>query len=223
MVVVAGIALFLSISGASPAIATSAQFEAGAYPVTLKGTEEILSNGGSQKFVTTAGTTTCDTVSATATLSGASSSVTTTSITYTDSALAADTCTGPLGTEPKIEMNGCQFRFNAGETVGTAEEKTSKGTVDLICTGTNTIVINKANLCTIKIGSQNGLSSVIYDTHEIVGGGSEDVTISPNITNIKYSHSGLCGTGSGTSGSYTGNVTVHATFADGSTRSVTVK
>jgi hypothetical protein len=201
----------LAMSAVVASAAQAVEFKAGAYPAALTAKAESLANGGSQKFVTTAGTVTCDTVTGTATLSGPASSILTTTITYTDSALEAegkkDTCTGPLGSQPVIEMNGCQYRFNVA------------GTVDIVCPESKTIVVNGGGLCTVKIGSQTGLSKVTYTT--ITEGGIEKVTISPAVTNIKYSHSGLCGTGSGTTGSYTGNVIVSGTNS-GNPTNVTV-
>jgi hypothetical protein len=194
------VAAILAMSAVVASAAQAAEFKAGAYPAALTAKAEPPPNG-SQRLITTAGTVTCDTVTGTATLSGPASSVLTKSITYTDSALAVegkkDTCTGPLGSQPVIEMHGCQYRFNVA------------GTVDIVCPAGEVIVVNGGGLCTVEIGSQSGLSKVTYTN--IVEGGVERVTISPNITNISYKHHGLCGTGSGTTGSYTGAVIVTAT------------
>jgi hypothetical protein len=191
----------LALSAVVAPTAQAVEFKAGAYPAALTGKAESLANGGSQKVVTTAGSFTCDTVNVTATLSAASSSFLTTTITYTDAVLEAegkkDTCTGALGSQPVIEVNGCQYRFNVA------------GTADLVCPESKSIVLNGGGLCTLKFGSQTGMSKVIYTT--ITEGGVEKVTISLNLSNIKYSHSGLCGNGSGNTGIYTGNIIVSGT------------
>jgi hypothetical protein len=189
----------LAMSAVVASAAQAVEFKAGAYPATLTAKAESIANGGSQKFVTTAGTVTCDTVTGTGTLSAQSPSITI-SNTYTDSALEAegkkDTCTGPLGSQPVIEMNECKYKFVAS------------GTVDIICPEGKSIVVNGGGLCTVKMGGQTGLKATYTN---IVEGGVEAVTFSPAASTIKYTHSGLCGNGSGATGSYTGNVIITAT------------
>lgn len=203
---------FVAVFAMSALVASAAQAAPGNFRwqeegVVIKANQEPLP-AGSQKFVTTAGTVTCDTVTGeTAALTGTTAaSITTKQIEYSHTGKTENKCTGPLGTEPKIEMNGCQYRFNAGNTVGEASKGETEGTVDILgCTGgENSITVNGGGLCTVHIPEQNGVGPVKYRT--INPSGVEQVTIEPLVTNIKYRHTGLCGNGEAANGQYTGTV-----------------
>src|SRR5260221_432582 len=174
----------------------------------LTATQEPETNGGSQLFKITnkSLSVTCNEVHATVKLPEGKTTATeleTSEITYTDSTKEADHCRGPLSTSPKINMNGCQYKFHAGEII---KEGETKGTVDLNCPEGKEVTVESA-ACTVHIPAQSGLSSVTYKT---IAGPPEDFTVEPNVTGIKYKHTGLCGNGEGSDGTYTGNVTVKA-------------
>lgn len=166
---------------------------------------------GHQTLVTTPGTFTCNSGTWHAAVAGTSSTdITTTSVTYNNSG-SADTCPGPFGTNPKFEMNGCQWTLTAGTTLNGME---TTGTKHLICPGSNKIKFNAPG-CTIEIGSQNNIEGhTIYRT--ITTGGINHVTSETTLTGIDYNHFGiLCGTASRTNGTYTGLWTIKAFNASG--------
>lgn len=210
----------MSAMAASAAQATAGHlaWETGATLVTA----HQEATGGSQLFKTTAGSVTCDTVTGDASLVGLtnpSASIETTNITYTDSTKEADHCRGPLGTSPEIAMNGCQYKFNAGETAA-GKTDTTVGTVDITgCTNADKSITINAGICTIHVKEQN-VGPVYY--HTILEGGVEKVTIEPKVTNIHYVHTGLCGNGTGTTGEYEGNVIAEAETGTGAARNLKV-
>ena len=191
---------------------------------TTLATAKQEAEGGSQLFKITGGllTVTCDEVKGHAAISGSgpAASITTTEITYNDSELGGDKCTGPLGTQPVIEMNGCQYRFNAGSTTGSG---VTQGTVDIInCTNADkSITINGGALCTVHVPEQTGVGPVTYRT--INPGSKKEVTIEPNVVNIAYHHTGLCGNATNNNGTYTGNVIVKGQNAASEQTDVTVE
>jgi hypothetical protein len=102
----------------------------------------------------------CNTVTGAAMVAGTSATeVTSETITYTDHG-KVDVCRGPLGTSPKIEMNGCDYLFTPGNTVG-ANLMETRGTVDIKCPPEKTIVINGAG-CVVTVPSQNGVGPIDY-------------------------------------------------------------
>ncbi|HWM64105.1 MAG TPA: hypothetical protein VNP96_08995 [Solirubrobacterales bacterium] len=106
-----------------------------------------------------------------------------------------------------IDMNGCDYRFKAGETE--AGEDAYVGTVDIVCPGSNEIVVT-TSVCVIRIPSQNGLGVVTYETTA----GEPDLDATLDVTgSLKYTIDSGCGpTGSGTftNGSYVTAMTLFA-------------
>ncbi len=152
---------------------------------------------------TTAGSFECkkNTNSGTAT-SGASSVLVTP--TYSECTCIGVACT--------IDTNGCQFRLNIG--AGTT------GPADVVCPGGSTITLTNTK-CTLHIGSQTGLSTITYSNTG--SGTTREIGLSFGINaQIKYSHTegtgiGKCTTGSGTTGSLSGTVSVTGEIDGGST------
>lgn len=205
---------------AMSAVAASAAQAAGSFNWDSGTTTLERTSNESQVFTTTPGKVTCSEVVATATgLTGTSAtSVTTTSLTYSNAG-AGDKCSGPFGTQPKIEMNNCNYVFHAEETVGGSESKV-EGKTDIACPGTSQIVIN-ALLCTIKVPAQTGLSNTVFENNAT---SPTSVVINPSITGIHYTTSGAsCGTHTETNGTYGGKVTVVGKNSGGTTTNVSVK
>jgi len=178
-----------------------------------------------QKFTTTAGTVECAEVVGDAAVSGTTAtSVTTTSITYRQTS-TNENCPTNFGSfiTAKIDMNGCNFRFNAGTTVAGNNDKL-EGTADIICPVGAQIQVTASN-CTIDIGSQNGLGPVYYENNTTAS--PKDVVINPQITNIVYTQTPVgsflpCGSFTNhTGGTYTGKVTI--TGSGGKTNNVWVE
>jgi hypothetical protein len=216
-----GLAL-VAVCAMSAFAASAAQATAGSFSWD-SGTTKLDANGvGEQIFELTAGTVKCNTVTGSTKVSGTGAeSVTSETITYTDAG-KEDKCRGPFGTEPKIEMNGCQYRFNAGTTVASAPNGHTTGTVDIVnCTNVDKSITVNAPGCIVHIQEQNGLGPVTYKTAK--NGSFEDVTVEAAVTNIKYTHTGfLCSNGSATNGKYTGNATITGTNAGGTATNATV-
>jgi hypothetical protein len=172
----------------------------------------------------TPGTVNCNEVTGSATITSGSTEeeeVPLSSITYSNSG-SADTCPGPFGTEPKIEMNGCNYRYTAGVTIGTTGMETT-GTTHIVCPAGQQIVI-KAPGCTIKVPTQTPTGGhVIYRT--ITTTPQNHVTLEATLTGITYSTSGLlCGTHADeTNGTYTGNVTFKAFDSTGTQTNLEVE
>ena len=199
----------MSAVAAASAQATAAEFSYGVGTNILKATEDP--SAPSQEFSTTAGSFTCDMVEGQATTFNGSEA-TGEEIGYWDTALgtkAQAKCTGPFGTEPKIETNGCHFKFKAGSTVGTLGEGKSSGTVDIANCSTGEIKIN-APLCTIHVTEQENVGPITYKT---VTGTPDHVTVEAEATNIVSHHEGFFCGGSAhtdTAGSYFGKATIKA-------------
>jgi len=215
----------MSAVAASAAHATAASFSWDSGTTRLTGTAAPIAEGGTQKFTITAGalSTSCDTVYATAEVSGTSASSITTigSPTYTNTveekAGEKHTCTNNVGGKVTVSTTNCNYRFNAGTTVTAG---TSSGTVDIVCpAGSEGITVNSPGLCLIHIFAQNGLGPVNYNT---MSGPPEDVTIEPLVNNITYTHTGLCGNATKADGTYTGQVTVKGENASGAQTNATV-
>lgn len=193
-------AAMLALGAVAASAAQASEFAWDSGTTILKAEQDAT--GGNQVFTVNAGKVECNRVTGDAAVSGTSSAtVTSTSITYTDTSKEADHCIGPLGTSPKINMNGCNYAFHAG----TGSSGSSTGTADIVCGGGGPIKI-EATGCEITVPEQSGLSSVTYKT---VAGSPSDVTIEPNVTNISYHQQGLfCANESPSNGTYKGNVTV---------------
>ena len=79
-----------------------------------------------------------------------------------------------------VNMNGCDYVLYAANK---ADVVTAAG-------------------CTVEVGAQTGKTTVNYSNN------GTHIDISPNLTGLVYNHSGFtCGTGSGTTGTYTGSTT----------------
>jgi hypothetical protein len=96
-----------------------------------------------------------------------------------------------------MAMNGCVYVYKASGTMGFSCPENSQ--IEMSAVG-----------CTVKYGSQEGLSSISYTNN------GNHVDTSLNVKGIKYSHSGFtCGTGSGSNGTLTGTETVSGKDAEG--------
>ncbi len=85
-------------------------------------------------------------------------------------------------------VSNAQYKFNANEYVSLLNE----------------ITINASGLCTIKVKAQSPLELVLYEPLS-----SGNMLINPQVDNIAWSKSGLCGSASGTEGTYKGTTEVH--------------
>lgn len=178
--------------------------------IVLKG--EQAGEGGAQRFVTTSGSVECNELHFESTKFGGSE-LTAENISYANS--GGPECKGVFGTAPVIEMNGCHYKFNVGETVEAGNPDETKGSVSLTgCNATGHITIN-ATGCVITVPEQ--VVGPVYFKNNATAS-PRDLVIEPKIgtegeaTAIKYHHEGfLCGAGERKDGQYTGKATVKAT------------
>jgi hypothetical protein len=208
LVLVAAFAMSAVVTSAAQA--TAGKFTWGSTTQKIT-TVQDTGAGGNQIFTTTPGTVTCNEVTGSATIAKGtteSEEVLSNAITYSNSG-SADTCPGPFGTQPKFEMNGCNYRYTAGVTIGTSGMETT-GTTHIVCPAGKQIVFNTTG-CTIKVPAQTPTGGhVIYRT--ITTTPQNHVTAEITLTGTTYSDSGLlCGTHADeTNGTFTGNVTLKA-------------
>jgi hypothetical protein len=124
-------------------------------------------------------------------------------------------CSDSFGRTVDVEENGCEYDFEA-----TAESGGSfTGDADVVCPAGKVIEAKITSggsvICTVKIGSQTGTGPIKFENDEDKATGITDVTITPQVTNIKNTTEGgffNCGISNGehTGGTYTGNTTVQA-------------
>jgi hypothetical protein len=168
-----------------------------------------------QEFSMPQGTAACDMVSGQIPVTSETGSETLTveNVSYWDTALGTESehkCTGTFGTKPVVKTNGCKYVLHAGKTVGEMSAKETEGTLDIACEGANTITIESSG-CLIKVPSQTGRESVLFQTKEIKVEEQdvEVVTLKEKMPKISYSYSGFtCGSGEGKEGVYNGNLTI---------------
>ncbi len=175
-----------------------------------------------QVFKVNAGTTECNEVHGTANVTGtASTEVLSASVTYQNSG-SADTCPGTFGTVT-VNMNLCNYRFTAGETIGTSGMETTSAATHIVCPAGKKITVSAGGICTIEIGTQT--ISGGHTVYKTITGTPNDVTAEVTVEKIAYSQSGFfCpgGTGSFTNGTYKGNITITGTNSSGVQTSVEV-
>ena len=188
-----------------------AHFTAEAGTTTIKGTGETAISH--QVFTTTAGKVECE---------GHFTNRGAFNLTDTQLTMNAEYtgCTPFFGAEPKVSMGSCHYTFTAG-TYGPAG--TSVGSVHLVCANETEPITITAPGCTVTVKGPQTLSKVHYQTKTNATTGKTDVTVSPEVSNIAYSHTGfLCGTGSGTTGTYTGPATIEGFNEKGKATNISI-
>jgi hypothetical protein len=192
---VLGLALVavLALSAVAASAASADKFATNATPPV-----KLTASGkaGATKFITTAGTNTCD-ESYTGTVTEKEVSAVTITPVYTNC-----TC---IGVACVIDMNGCDYVLRVGAaTTGTADIVCPEGKEITLTAGAPPPLTEK---CTIHVPPQTNLSTVTYSN---VG---STIQASFDLTAVKYTHTkgtglGACTAGTSTTGSLTGTVTV---------------
>lgn len=125
-------------------------------------------------------------------------------------------CTA-FGLNADVTTTGCNYTFTNLQNVST-DHYTAE--VDNVCSGTSKITITVTlfggSVCTVTIGSQNGLGPV--DVENMTTSTPTDITIDATISSgITYTETSGCPEGAGTftNGGYTGNTTVTAKNTNG--------
>lgn len=189
--------LAIGAFGAATASAEKFFFNAEAEETTLAGTQEEA-----HTFTTTAGTLQCKGAS----FSGSMVETELTTVELTPSYSECTMAGGTSGTAT-FALNGCTYRLNNG----TIEGEKHEGTVGIVCPAEKQIVVQVklfgATVCTIDVPAQSGLGTVTYST---VGENTEaEITVNLNVKEkLSYSHTGMCGNGSSSTGSATGKFLV---------------
>lgn len=100
--------------------------------------------------------------------------------------------------EVKVNMEGCEYRFNTPASEGAG---TFTGSVSILCPAGKKINF-EASGCKVEVGEQT-VSSVTYTN---LAGPPKAVTVKSNVTGITYTGSALCPGAQGThsDGTYTG-------------------
>jgi hypothetical protein len=184
----------LAVGAMAASAANAAEFTSPNGASTITTTPDGTGKTAHQVFDAAGGSITCNTVHGHASIGGTgATSILSSSIAYSGNC-------NFVGQAATVNMNGCNYRFNAS------------GTVDIVCPGTNEITFSVPSpVCDVVVPPQTGLSSVTY--HSI---NANEVTIEPHVTGIKLTATGAgCPeTGTFTNGNYTtGNVIITAEIA----------
>jgi hypothetical protein len=126
------------------------------------------------------------------------------------------------GLPATVSMNGCTYTFRRPTTSGKTHPWDA--TVDLVCPAGKSVDIevflfgtptgsHTVNACTVKVLPKNGLTNSEASVNTT--GAKDDLTLTANITNVKYERTGSCGASSGENAKYVSKVTVTAKGAAG--------
>jgi hypothetical protein len=184
-------ALALVAFGALSASASASTFTAGQYPATIVGTNNVP-----HTITTNLGSIECAPFFH-GKLEAASEELT----------LEPSYGTCSLGAkEVHADMNGCDFRLHAGETLG--GDKVA-GTMDIVCPAGNVIdfEVTSIPVCHLTIPGQAGLSTLTYTSQTP----PSDVNLDFNISELEYTlDMGCPGPGNYANGTWTGVTTLVA-------------
>jgi uncharacterized protein YaiE (UPF0345 family) len=182
----------LALSGVAAQAAQAGEFTAEQYPATVTGNQI-----SKHTFKFEAGTVECTVAKFHGTLEAAAETLTV--------GASYEQCATPNGgAAVGVNMNGCDYEFNAGATV---EADKVEGTLDIVCPEGKEIELKEAaNGCTVKIPSQNGLSKLIYTDHTM----ARDFDVDIGVTGMSYTQNANCAGGMGTfaNGEYGGSSTM---------------
>jgi hypothetical protein len=180
-------AFALAAVGASGASAATELFHSEVEPTILEGSQV-----GTHKFTTTAGNVTCSTAVFKGTAKLKTESDQTIHPEYSGCNLS-----GAEFVSATVSTTGCNYTFT--------QPNSKAGVTDIVCEVGKNITVTAFG-CTITVGPQNNLAVSYKNTGT---GAGRDVDVNAEATNVVYSHTGFtCGTGSGTTGTYTGETTV---------------
>lgn len=187
----------LAIGAVSAPAAQAGEFEAGVFPATITG-QNI---NGPHEITTELGVMGCA-INFEGELAEASEELTLTPI--------FGNCF--IGGNPvDVLTNGCDFRFNAGATLGM---DMVEGSLDLICPAGNAITFGVTNggmmfVCGMKVPEQLGLGEVTYRTTTMAM--PQDVDVVFNIEGMAYELGPNCPVaGAFANGEYAGESTLRA-------------
>ena len=185
-------ALTVSVAAAPSASAESFIFSADAAEMELTGAQ----HGAGDVFTTNAGTVKCSSITYTGTSTSDEMETVELAPTYSG-------CTAFGSASTEVKANGCQYRLNPK----TIEGSNFEGDMDIVCPGgstiTATVKVGGLTACTVHIPAQEGLGSVTYANVE---NEPDELTVSLNLSGMKYSYTaGLgCSSGSFENGTYQG-------------------
>jgi hypothetical protein len=197
------------------AVAANAAQAAEAHFTAETGTAKLTGHSEENKFVTNQGTVNC-----TGAFEGPVTELTNTAQTVR---ATYSRCRALFGVEPTINMNGCDYVFHPG-TYGAVGSGTSNGSVDIVCAVGREISITTPS-CTITVPAQTGLRNVHYQ-NGTASSGKSDITMTAEVTAIRYKWSGpFCiggTTGEAANGTYNTTVTVTGDTSKGAASGISI-
>ncbi len=193
----------------------------------IAGTITGVENTGKHEFVTKAGKVVCTT----AAFHGIGKTATPKELTLTaeyGNTTAGTGCTIGGLAGPIVHMNGCDYLFTAGNTIGATTNITVSAHIK--CPAGKVIeVTGGAGACVITIGAQTFAESMITVENSGGAGTAMDVKAFIDVTGIKYEIHGACpnspaATTPFTDGTYKGVATLQGhVIGSGAAKGITVK
>jgi hypothetical protein len=183
-------------------IAGTSEFEAETYPTSLTGSQTAT---GQHAFGMEAGSIKCTSATFSGSLTGSSHTMT------LNPAYSGCTAFNGFATA-EIAMNGCSYVYSVGEGENYPQ--------DITCPAGASITI-KAGTCTISIPAQTGVRGDDYALLRPSSTGRDAIEIQSHLSGLTYTvtHDGFAcpfnGTGTRTSGTYTGNTLLEGRSAAG--------
>lgn len=190
-------AVFAMSAVVASAASAAPLFHAASSPTILTGTQT-----GNHVFDAASDTITCKKASFNGTVEG-------TAVESIKAEAAYSECSF-FGVNVAVNMNACQYEFNANGEVAVVNKTGKSCSTEPISFKASFLGLS----CTVKVGPQANLNSATYDgaTVEETNG---TVTVTPAVNGISYTQTGS-GCGSHNEGQYTSGSTLVKGFADSS-------
>lgn len=174
------LAVVLAMSAVAASAASADEFTAEQYPLQITGSGEP---GQVDQIILTSGTAACKKTTYAGTVSAPTTTVTV-DATYGE-------CTA-FGFPSTVHMNGCQYLFhlNGGSS--------TEGKADLTCPAGKEVTVTSLSAvtikCTLHFPAQSSIGTIQFTN--IGAGPTRELTLTMNLTSIKYSHTKGTGLGS---------------------------
>ena len=191
------IAAVLALSAVAAGSASAAAFHSSESPTIITGTQT-----GNHVFDAASDTISCTGATFKGTVTGTEVQSIQTEAAYTGCSF--------FGVAVSVNMNGCQYEFNANGEVAVINKPSRNCSTEPITFKASFLGVS----CTIKVGPQVELKSATYDSTEKEETNGT-VTVTPAVNGIAYTQEGG-GCGSHNEGRYTSGTTLVKGFADSS-------
>ncbi len=186
---------FLAVIAMSSSTASADQIHVEGTPVYVTGKQNATNT-----FGTTVGKIQCNSATYSGTVGATETSTITLSPTYSECVCIGPECLAPTS----AAINGCDYLLHTG-----AE---TTGSVDIVCPAGKEITFSSPK-CTLHLKPQTSVGTATYKN--IGSGTTRELEIALSLGGIQYSHTeglgaGRCFSGTGSSGSLTGSVSLTA-------------